>query len=164
MGRRALTGGGSLAALALIALYALLGGGLGEDGGGSETTTPAATASTPVPAPGDGQTEDGGQAPSGGSVASAEANLSEEEARGIAQALAAIETGELPFERDGTTFQNREGLLPQRDRGYYREYTVITPGSDDRGARRLVIGAGGETFYTRDHYGSFVRIEPEELR
>ena len=91
--------------------------------------------------------------------------LSAEEAAGVTEVLAAIGSGEpLPYEQDGETFQNREGLLPERPEGYYREYTVETPGSDDRGARRLVIGEGGETYYTRDHYDSFIRIEPEDFR
>ena len=85
-----------------------------------------------------------------------------EEGRAIGETLAAIEAGELPYEEDGQTFQNREGLLPAAPLGYYREYTVETPGSSDRGARRLVIGAGGETYYTNDHYGSFERIDPKD--
>ncbi len=68
--------------------------------------------------------------------------------------------GPFPFERDGVTFQNREQLLPRRPRGYYREYTVITPGSGDRGARRIVAGEGGELYYTDDHYDSFRRVIP----
>jgi ribonuclease T1 len=66
--------------------------------------------------------------------------------------------GPFPFERDGITFQNREGLLPNEARGYYREYTVITPGSRDRGARRIVAGAEGELYYTDDHYDSFREV------
>jgi ribonuclease T1 len=66
--------------------------------------------------------------------------------------------GPFPFERDGITFQNREGLLPNEPRGYYREYTVITPGSRDRGARRIVAGAEGELYYTDDHYESFREV------
>ncbi len=66
--------------------------------------------------------------------------------------------GPFPYERDGVVFDNREGLLPSHDRGYYHEYTVPTPGSPDRGARRLVVGAGGEDYYTSDHYNSFRRI------
>ena len=66
--------------------------------------------------------------------------------------------GPFPFDKDGATFQNREGLLPKRASGYYREYTVITPGSSDRGARRIVAGKGGELYYTDDHYDSFKRV------
>jgi ribonuclease T1 len=66
--------------------------------------------------------------------------------------------GPFPFRRDDSVFQNREGLLPDRERGYYREYTVITPGEDDRGARRIVAGAGGDLYYTSDHYQSFREI------
>jgi ribonuclease T1 len=61
-------------------------------------------------------------------------------------------------EHDGGTFENREALLPEQPMGYYREYTVPTPGSDDRGARRIVAGKGGELYYTGDHYSSFSRI------
>ena len=66
--------------------------------------------------------------------------------------------GPFPYPQDGRTFGNREKLLPRRDRGYYREYTVATPGSRDRGARRLVAGKAGEFYYTADHYRSFQRI------
>ena len=66
--------------------------------------------------------------------------------------------GPFPYPQDGRTFQNREKLLPQRSRGYYREYTVKTPGARDRGARRIVSGNGGEFYYTADHYRSFQRI------
>ncbi|MEQ8143396.1 ribonuclease domain-containing protein [Streptomyces sp. OP7] len=65
------------------------------------------------------------------------------------------EGGPFPHERDGVVFGNFEGLLPQHDRGYYHEYTVPTPGSDGRGARRIVTGRNGETYYTDDHYASF---------
>ena len=60
---------------------------------------------------------------------------------------------------DGKVFGNREGLLPDHGRGYYREYTVATPGSDDRGARRLVTGEADEVYYTGDHYESFVQVD-----
>jgi ribonuclease T1 len=62
-------------------------------------------------------------------------------------------------EDDGKEFGNREGLLPDQDRGYYHEYTVQTPGSDDRGARRLVTGEADEVYYTADHYASFVKVD-----
>jgi ribonuclease T1 len=66
------------------------------------------------------------------------------------------EGGPFPFDRDGLTFQNREGLLPPNPEGYYREYTVVTPGEDDRGPRRLVVGGEFEVaYYTEDHYESF---------
>jgi ribonuclease T1 len=65
------------------------------------------------------------------------------------------EDGPFPYDQDGGTFQNREGILPDHPRGYYREYTVETPGSPDRGARRIVTGSDGERYYTDDHYASF---------
>lgn len=67
--------------------------------------------------------------------------------------------GPFPYKQDGTVFQNREGHLPKRPRGYYREYTVPTPGAKNRGARRIVVGNDGDTWYTSDHYNTFVRID-----
>jgi ribonuclease T1 len=67
--------------------------------------------------------------------------------------------GPFPHAGDGSTFRNAERLLPSRPAGYYREYTVPTPGESDRGARRLVTGGGGEFYYTTDHYGSFVVVD-----
>jgi ribonuclease T1 len=61
-------------------------------------------------------------------------------------------------EHDGGTFGNREELLPDRPMGYYREYTVPTPGLDHRGARRIVAGEDDELYWTADHYSSFARI------
>ena len=84
--------------------------------------------------------------------------------------LEAIETialiergGPFPYDRDGVTFQNRERRLPERPRGYYREYTVPTPGERDRGARRIVTGGDPPEvyYYTDDHYGSFRQVEVE---
>ncbi len=69
-------------------------------------------------------------------------------------------SGPFPFDRDGIEFKNREGKLPYRPGGYYREYTVITPGERTRGARRIVTGANGERFYSDDHYQSFSRLVP----
>lgn len=66
--------------------------------------------------------------------------------------------GPFPYAKDGAVFGNREGHLPRRKRGYYREYTVKTPGVRTRGARRIVKGRGGEYYYTEDHYNSFRRI------
>ncbi len=67
--------------------------------------------------------------------------------------------GPYPYDQDDEVFQNREGILPEEPEGYYREYTVKTPGSDDRGARRIVTGDGGQLYWTDDHYASFARIE-----
>ena len=66
--------------------------------------------------------------------------------------------GPFPYHQDGVVFQNREGYLPHQRSGYYHEYTVITPGSSDRGARRIITGSGGEIYYTADHYNTFVRV------
>jgi ribonuclease T1 len=87
------------------------------------------------------------------------------ELREVRETLARIAAGgPFPYRKDGTVFRNRERRLPNRPSGYYREYTVETPGEDDRGARRIVQGRDGDTWYTRDHYGSFVRIDPEAVR
>jgi len=67
--------------------------------------------------------------------------------------------GPFPYRNDGEVFANREQCLPQQARGYYREYTVVTPRVQDRGARRVVRGNGGELYYTRDHYRTFVQID-----
>lgn len=66
--------------------------------------------------------------------------------------------GPFPHARDGVVFGNREKLLPLRERGWYREYTVRTPGERTRGARRIVAGRDGTLYYTDDHYRSFRRI------
>jgi ribonuclease T1 len=66
--------------------------------------------------------------------------------------------GPFPYAKDGAVFGNREGALPRQKRGYYREYTVKTPGERTRGARRIVVGKEGELYYTDDHYNHFRRI------
>lgn len=87
------------------------------------------------------------------------------------EARAVIDTikarGSFPFAQDGKAFQNRERLLPQQPRGYYQEYTVVTPNANNRGARRIVAGKGStgdvasanEFYYTADHYRSFYRVK-----
>ena len=67
--------------------------------------------------------------------------------------------GPFPYDRDGVTFGNYEKILPLRQRGYYHEYTVKTPGSRNRGARRIITGRESEFYYTDDHYRSFRRIQ-----
>lgn len=82
-----------------------------------------------------------------------------DEVHGIWDTLRRIARGPpFPYKQDGVAFSNREERLPKRDRGWWHEYTVETPGSPDRGARRLVIGKDGETWYSNDHYRSFVRL------
>ncbi len=77
-----------------------------------------------------------------------------------------VDNGPFPFDRDGVTFGNYERMLPAKARGYYHEYTVRTPGSRSRGARRIVCGGAGEKhsisdcYYSDDHYQSFRRIIP----
>ncbi len=66
--------------------------------------------------------------------------------------------GPFPHRQDGRTFGNFERRLALRPRGYYREYTVPTPGARDRGARRIVVGRDGERYYSSDHYRTFQRI------
>jgi ribonuclease T1 len=73
--------------------------------------------------------------------------------------------GPFPYAKDGTVFFNRERQLPRQPRGFYREYTVRTPGARDRGARRIVCGGPAPErpiacYYTADHYASFSRIVP----
>ncbi|NOT88225.1 MAG: ribonuclease [Lysobacter sp.] len=74
--------------------------------------------------------------------------------------------GPYPYRQDDGVFGNRERRLPQQSRGYYREYTVETPGSRDRGARRIIAGGRPpvEYFYTDDHYGRFQRFTLDDSR
>ncbi|HEX9086444.1 MAG TPA: ribonuclease domain-containing protein [Arthrobacter sp.] len=75
------------------------------------------------------------------------------------QTLALIARGgPYPYTRDGVTFGNFERILPRKSSGYYKEYTVRTPGESDRGARRIVAGQAGDKYYTPDHYNSFTFI------
>ncbi|MFE0775880.1 ribonuclease domain-containing protein [Streptomyces sp. NPDC058861] len=82
------------------------------------------------------------------------------EARGTLDLIA--RGGPYPYAKDGTVFSNFEKVLPRRERGYYREYTVKTPGERDRGARRVVTGRNGETYYTDDHYETFREVVTDE--
>lgn len=74
------------------------------------------------------------------------------------------DSGPFPYQRDGVAFGNREGMLPPQARGYYREYTVRTPGSRSRGGRRIICGGDpatlAECYYSDDHYQSFKSIRP----
>lgn len=68
--------------------------------------------------------------------------------------------GPFPYPRnDGAVFHNSEHRLPSEPDGYYREYTVPTPGAHNRGTRRIITGADGRYWYTGDHYETFQPIE-----
>lgn len=68
--------------------------------------------------------------------------------------------GPFPYRQDGEVFENREHALPAEPAGYYHEYTVVTPGSPTRGARRIVTARSGADYYTADHYASFAAVDP----
>jgi ribonuclease T1 len=132
-------------AMVMLAGCSLLAG----DTPTARPTAPTARATAPAAAP----TAMPQVAPAGwqgGSV-----DIEELPAEAIETLRLIAQGGPFPYDQDGATFQNREGLLPAHPRGYYREYTVETPGSPDRGARRIVTGDRGERYYTDDHYDSF---------
>ena len=121
---------------------------------GGDTTDPGSGASS------DGSTyagtPTGHRDPDSGLPYVAEADLPPE----TGETLALIDAGgPFPYDRDGVVFENRERILPAEQRGYYHEYTVPTPGEDDRGARRIVTGDEGQYYWTEDHYASFERID-----
>jgi ribonuclease T1 len=99
--------------------------------------------------------------PDSGQTAAADlAQFPAEERQAIDATLALVKAGgPFPYRKDGSEFSNREGRLPQQAPAYYREYTVETAGSPDRGARRIVSGRAGEIYYTRDHYQTFIRLD-----
>ncbi|MDT8914590.1 ribonuclease domain-containing protein [Amycolatopsis sp. PS_44_ISF1] len=141
---------------ALVGLLVLVfGGWLVKD---------ALDGSSPAPAPGSSSSASGGA--SGAKLPGADSGLR-------VQALSSLPAqardtwkliqsgGPYPYPRnDGVVFENREKVLPRRQSGYYHEFTVKTPGSPDRGPRRLVSGQAKELFYTGDHYASFVVVDP----
>jgi ribonuclease T1 len=144
--------------LAIIAAAFLFWSQGGEPSG-------SATASGPAPSslasPAHAASDDGGYVGSGGTDPRTGLQLVETddlpvEAR---RTLVRIDAGgPFPYPQDGSTFHNLERILPIRPDGYYTEYTVPTPGSEDRGARRIVAGERDDYFYTPDHYSTFARI------
>ena len=135
-------------AIVLVAAYLLARGGSAGTAGVGAQPTARPTSSTQA---------------TGGTVDPASGLVWVDESTLPAQAKATLALiragGPYPYPRnDDQTFGNREGLLPKKSGGYYKEYTVPTPGSDDRGERRIIKGAGGDLYYTSDHYQSFRRI------
>ncbi|MEU4802669.1 ribonuclease domain-containing protein [Actinosynnema sp. NPDC023587] len=148
------------ALLGLLALVVI--GYFAKDLGGSSDPAPTSSRSA-GPTGGSAAAEpSGGQA---GQVPGSGSGLAVRELSGLpAEAVATwrlIEQGgPFPHPRnDGVTFQNREKRLPAKSGDYYREYTVPTPGSPDRGARRIVTGSSSEVYYTGDHYSTFVVVD-----
>jgi ribonuclease T1 len=147
----------ALVTLAAVVAVAFLLRAVGEptaDGGSapSSAASPTASASLLVRSPpASASPRTAAANPSG--LAEVAASQLPKEAR---ETLALIlQGGPYPYERDGVVFGNFERILPQRQQGYYHEYTVRTPGEADRGARRIVAGDAGEKYYTEDHYESF---------
>ena len=153
----------ALLLLALIAAIALLS--RGSDDGRS---------SGPAPSPFTAQSYGSDTSASGGSDGSS-SSPSSSQARGGEDGLATVRLSQLPrqaretvaliddgvpypYRRDGVVFGNRERILPRQASGWYHEYTVSTPGSSDRGARRIVTGKDGTMYYTDDHYETFRRV------
>jgi ribonuclease T1 len=124
--------------LVAVAIGALAGGLLGSGAPPGSTASPAGTGPT-----GPGQPEIAWSA-------------LPPEARTTLDRIAA--GGPFPYAADGATFENRERRLPLRPAGTYREYTVETPGSADRGSRRIVVATTGDAWWTPDHYATFFRI------
>ncbi len=153
MSRSRSTSSGALGLVVVAALVLTLVWWLGRgpaDEPGGNAARPAATASS--------SSTRGAADPSSGLPAVARADLPRE----ALETLDLIASGgPFPHDRDGAVFQNRERLLPPRARGWYHEYTVPTPGEDDRGARRIVTGRDGVAYWTPDHYETFSVVEED---
>jgi ribonuclease T1 len=143
----------ALALLALVAIFAVVQlvsrSSNGSDNSG-RSASPTTASQPGIPA---------------GGAEEVPVNGAGEEHAAIAGVLELIDAGgPYPNRADGEVFENRERLLPQQPRGYYHSYTVPTPGSADRGARRIITGQGGELFYTSDHYDSFQPIDAADYQ
>ena len=154
----------AVAALAVFNLFIAPGGAPpgtgGQSTGPQETATPAPAFSTPAPTSG---TSAPATAPPSSSKATGAPNAaglpiireSQLPAEGRRTLALIRQGGPYPYTRDGVTFGNFERILPRKASGYYKEYTVPTPGESDRGARRIVAGQAGDKYYTADHYETF---------
>jgi len=145
----------------ILGLSVILGG-CGKGGSGNGTQEPGTSASEAQVQP--GQAASGSSAASGAQAPSAPAVVTKAQLPAEAgETLRLIKAGgPFPFGEDGVLFRNSAALLPQHPRGYYHAYTVRTPGSADRGLRRIVCGGPrkqiSDCYYTDDYYASFKRI------
>ncbi|GGF38086.1 hypothetical protein GCM10011519_09580 [Marmoricola endophyticus] len=149
--RGAARAAGAVVVVVLAVLWFLVGPGSGRS---DDATSPGSTGSAGVRSS-SSATASASRDPDSG-LAWVDAEDLPAEARATLGLIAA--GGPFPYARDGVTFGNREGLLPRERSGYYREFTVRTPGESDRGARRIVAGDEGERYWTADHYESFSRV------
>ncbi|MFF2143771.1 ribonuclease [Kitasatospora sp. NPDC058190] len=157
-----------LVVVAVLILAVLAGAGylLAGKGGSSHpkaaaSATTAAKPSAPKPTPPSG----GGTPATAGSWVPADPALADvcrtklpSQAQDTLTLIA--RNGPYPYNRDGIVFENRESRLPKKADGYYHEFTVVTPGSNDRGTRRVVTGGSGEQYWSPDHYVTFQEIDP----
>lgn len=141
----------ALVAVALVVLGLSLTRGSGSTGGdGHAAVGPTRAGATGATA------STGTRTPVSGLATIAESALPDEADTTLALIRAG---GPFPYEEDDRVFGNRERILPRQRGGYYREYTVETPGERDRGPRRIVRGAGGDLYWTSDHYASFRQVQ-----
>jgi len=152
-----------LALVLVVVLTRLVGGGSegsGSAGPGASASSPSSAADSSSRAPRSPST----RAPSAAATRDPETGLRVVALSSLPsqaqQTVALIDRGgPFPYRQDGATFGNRERRLPSHPNGWYREYTVVTPGEGDRGPRRIVTGDDDrQVFYTADHYDSFVRV------
>lgn len=141
--------------------------------GGESSTSPTQTQSTPTLQTPNQSPNDSSQSANQSSsqddslimrdvkIYDLDGNLAYEGDMDLKSVFERIERGESDsHDNDGSTFGNREGLLPKKERGYYTEYVVRTPGMRSVGPQRLILGDGGEAYYTPDHYESFIQVRP----
>lgn len=152
-----------IGALLTLAVLVLVVAGIPRTGDSPSTaTSPAHTSAAASAGPAASAKPSGGPAaarPTGTGVANPsklpEVKASELPAEARQVLVLIARGGPYPYTRDNITFGNFERVLPQKPSGYYREFTVPTPGESDRGARRIIAGDAGEKYYTADHYSSF---------
>ncbi|MFG2494089.1 ribonuclease domain-containing protein [Streptomyces caniferus] len=141
----------ALGALLAGLLLVLAGCATGGGAGGSSSVAPRSTATAAADAPSRSGVPDWAQG-----MPAVPVGALPPQARTTLRLI--DDGGPFPYPQDGTVFGNRERLLPRQPRGHHHEYTVPTPGSPDRGARRLVTGRSQETYYTDDHYRTFKAV------